>query len=681
MPNKLIHETSPYLLQHAHNPVDWYPWDDEALQKARKKNKPILVSIGYSACHWCHVMEKESFEDAAVAALMNKNFICIKIDREERPDLDQVFMDAVQAISGSGGWPLNVFLTPDAKPFYGGTYFPPQQIYNRSSWTNVLNAIADLWANKKEDVLAQANNLVNHIQKSNISQALEKLALKNEDEVFTEEQCRKIAQEILRNKDEKWGGFGQPPKFLQLFSHLFLLEHTHFYKEESAITQVEFSLKKILQGGIYDQLAGGISRYSTDARWLVPHFEKMLYDNALLLQTLADVYLGTKDKTYLFYIRHLAAFIETTFKNPQGGYYTALDADSEGVEGKFYVWDKKEIDDLLNKDAEVYCRYYQVTDKGNWEGKNILNCSQTAHEFAEAHHLPPNEFFETIQTCNTRLLQARNKRIPPATDDKIILSYNALLVTAYCKVYAALQQNEFRDHAIQLFHFLETTFAQPDGSLLHTSKMGVTKYPAFLDDYAYLIKACIALQEITGNEAYLYKAKSFLNIVLENFTDEQELFFYFTGDFQKDVPVRKTEIYDSVMPSANAVMAENLLHLSVLFNVTEWKERCMKMIASMQSLINGYPASFAYWALLLQRISAGIHEIAIVGNDYEITLKKFILYFIPNKILQAGEAGDLPLLGNKPIHEEGTYIYVCHNYSCEKPVKSIADALKLLKFH
>ena len=362
MPNKLIHETSPYLLQHAHNPVDWYPWDDEALQKARKKNKPILVSIGYSACHWCHVMEKESFEDAAVAALMNKNFICIKIDREERPELDQVYMDAVQDISGSGGWPLNVFLTPDAKPFYGGTYFPPQQIYNRSSWTNVLNAIADLWANKKEDVLAQANNLVNHIQKSNISQALEKLALKNEDEVFTEEQCRKIAQEILRNKDEKWGGFGQPPKFLQLFSHRFLLEHTHFYKEESAITQVEFSLKKILQGGIYDQLAGGISRYSTDARWLVPHFEKMLYDNALLLQTLADVYLGTKDKTYLFYIRHLAAFIETTFKNPQGGYYTALDADSEGVEGKFYVWDKKEIDDLLNKDAEVYCRYYQVTE-------------------------------------------------------------------------------------------------------------------------------------------------------------------------------------------------------------------------------------------------------------------------------------------------------------------------------
>lgn len=682
MPNKLINESSPYLLQYAHNPVHWYPWSNEALEKAKQEDKPILVSIGYSACHWCHVMEKESFEDASVAAVMNKNFVCIKIDREERPDLDQLYMDAVQAITGSGGWPLNVFLTPDAKPFYGGTYFPPERIYNRSSWTDVLNAINDIWKNKKEEALEQAENLVNHIQNSNVGKALQKLALSNNSEIFSAKNCKTIAQNLLKNADGLHGGFGNPPKFLQFFGLQYLIEHNHFYKNEKAINHVKLSLQKMLQGGIYDQLGGGIARYSTDAHWLVPHFEKMLYDNALLLQILSNLYLATKDEIFPYYIHQLTAFLENTLKNPNGGYYTALDADSEGIEGKFYVWDKKEIDHLLKDDAALFCSYYNVSEKGNWEGKkNILHISQPAEKIAETFGITSKKLFENINKCIKLLLQVRNQRVKPTTDDKIILGYNALLVTAYCKAFAALQQNDMLENAVNLFQFLEKNFTAKNGQLLHTHKNGQSKFNAFLDDYAYLIKAAITLQEVTGDEKYLHKAKAYLNHVLENFTDEENVFFYFTAKYQADILLRKTEIYDSVMPSANAVMAENLLYLSIVFNMPEWKERSVKMISSLQKLIIEHPSSFAYWALLLQRLTIGINEIAIVGNEPVNTLKNILLYFHPNIILQSGKGGNLPLLADKPSLGNDTYIYVCRNYSCEKPVKSVAEALELLKFN
>lgn len=681
MPNKLINESSPYLLQHAHNPVDWYPWGNEALALAKKEDKPILVSIGYSACHWCHVMENESFEDAAVAAIMNKNFICIKIDREERPDLDHFYMDAVQAISGSGGWPLNVFLTPGARPFYGGTYFPPQKLYNRSSWTDVLNAITDIWNNKKHEATAQADNLVSHIQNSNISGAIQNLVPTKHNEIFSEKICLLIAENLLKNSDAEWGGFGQPPKFLQMFSLQFLLEHACFFKDEKSIAHVNFSLEKMLKGGIYDQLGGGIARYSTDAQWLVPHFEKMLYDNALLLQNLADIYLSTKNNSYLYYIRHMDTFLETTLKNPQGGYYTALDADSEGIEGQFYVWNKKEIERLLKEDAPLYCSYFNISNKGNWEGKNILHVSQPMSAFAGSVGLSTQTLFEKIEKCNTILLSNRNKRIKPGTDDKIILSYNALLVTAYCKAFAATQQDEIKVKAIELFQFLETAFKGKNGGLLHTSKNGISKFLAFLDDYAYFIKACISLQEITGDEQYLHQAHFYLKYVIENYSDEQNLFFYFTGKLQQDILVRKTEVYDSVMPSSNAVMAENLIYLSIVFNIPAYKERAVNMISSLQKVIKDYPASFAYWAVQLQRLAIGLNEVAIVGESYLNILKKILYYFVPNKVLGGGKAGDLPLLSNKPVNKNDTYIYVCRNYSCERPVKSVADALKLLKFN
>ncbi|MBS1933750.1 MAG: thioredoxin domain-containing protein, partial [Bacteroidetes bacterium] len=453
--NRLAKESSPYLLQHAHNPVDWYPWGEEALAKAKTENKPILVSIGYAACHWCHVMEHESFEDEATAAIMNANFICIKIDREERPDLDHIYMDALQAMVGNGGWPLNVFLTPEGKPFYGGTYFPPKSMYNRPSWKDVLIAVAESYAKKTKEVHAQANNLTDYlIQSNSFGQTSVTQPEDNYSKVFNREISEKIYSNIIQIADKTDGGFGRAPKFPQTFSIQFLLQHYYFTKNEDALQHACFSLDKMIAGGIHDHLGGGFARYSTDAEWLAPHFEKMLYDNALLIITLSEAYQLTKKELYKEVITGTMEFICRELCFERCAFYSSLDADSEGEEGRYYVWAKAEIDEILQEDSALFCNFYNITDKGNWEGKNILRELVSTFDFAKNKNIPERELRLLLNACKKKLFERRNQRIKPLLDDKILLNWNALMNIACSKAFAALGNEEYKKMAIESMDFL-----------------------------------------------------------------------------------------------------------------------------------------------------------------------------------------------------------------------------------
>jgi len=582
--NQLIHETSPYLLQHAYNPVNWYPWGEEALNKAREENKPILVSIGYSACHWCHVMERESFEDDATAKLMNKNFVNLKIDRDEGTDLDNIYMDAVQAMTGSGGWPLNVFLTPEAKPFYGGTYFPPRPAYNRPSWQDVLQSVSKSFNERRHEIDAQAENLTAHLLQSNAF-GLQKPS--DADEVFAKERIQEAFENIMKSSDKQWGGFGGAPKFPQTFTIQFLLRYHHTFNNDEALQQALLSLDKMIEGGIYDQVGGGFARYSTDTEWLAPHFEKMLYDNALLISVLSEAYQLTKKERYKEVIDETIAFLQRELFHPQGGFYAALDADSEGVEGKFYVWSYEETNEILGKDAELFCEYYDVTVRGNWEQTNILRVKESFEKFADRKNIPADELKKSLRDCRELLLKERSKRIRPGLDDKIILGWNALMNTACSKAFAATSNETYRKLAIDNMAFLlDKFYDKATGSFYHTWKNEEAKYPAFFDDYAYLIQALIHLQEITGNTDWLDKADEMSEFTIRHFSEEETGFFYYTGISQKDVIFRKKEVYDGAIPSGNAVMAVNLHQLAILLDKAEWKRRSDSMASSLGRAIS-----------------------------------------------------------------------------------------------
>ncbi|HTE12273.1 MAG TPA: thioredoxin domain-containing protein, partial [Chitinophagaceae bacterium] len=643
MPNRLIHETSPYLLQHAHNPVDWYPWGEEALLKAKNENKPILISIGYSACHWCHVMEKESFEDDKVAVVMNKHFINIKIDREERPDLDHIYMDAVQVMTGSGGWPLNVFLTPDAKPFYGGTYFPPRKAFNRASWTDVLNGVASAFTERQQEVVEQAEGLTAHLLRSNTFGEPADAAI-----VFTTANAHFIFENLMKAADKTAGGFGGAPKFPQTFSIQYLLRYFHFYKSDEALQQACLSLDKMIYGGIYDQAGGGFARYATDNEWLVPHFEKMLYDNALLLITLSEAYQLTHHKRYAEIIEQTIDFIEREMMSAETGFYSALDADSEGEEGKFYVWDKKEIEAVLGVDAAVFCAYYDVSENGNWEGKNILHVPVEPEIFIKNCKEGEEVLMATLDTCRKKLLLQRSKRMRPLLDDKMLLGWNALMNTACSKAYAATGQEKYRQLAIRNMRFILDNFSA-NGSFYHTCKNGTAKYNAFLDDYAFLIQALIHLQEITGNANWLLQAKEITGYVMNGFADTGTDFFFFTHNSQADVILRKKEIYDSAIPSGNSVMAGNLLYLSHVFDNNAWREKATAMVGTLLGLITRYPTSFGGWANQLLIMINGLKEIVITGGKFNEILFDILHIFIPNRILQSSSVPveNFPLLKGK----------------------------------
>jgi uncharacterized protein len=678
--NALIHETSPYLLQHAHNPVDWYPWGEEALNKARNENKPILVSIGYAACHWCHVMERESFEDETTAAFMNEHFVNIKIDREERPDLDHIYMDAVQAMTGSGGWPLNVFLTPDGKPFYGGTYYPPKKAFNRPSWQEVLQGVKEAFTQRRNEVDAQAKGLTEHLTVSN-SFGLSDAA--STDDLFRIERAEEAFQNIMKSADREWGGFGNAPKFPQTFTIQFLLRYHHIKSfkqpEEEALAQALLSLDKMIAGGIYDQLGGGFARYSTDAEWLAPHFEKMLYDNALLIQVLAEAYQLTKKERYREVIDETMTFIQRELLHPQNGFYAALDADSEGEEGKFYVWEKREAEELLGADALLFCSYYDITNQGNWEGTNILRVKKPFGAFAMEQVMPPEEMKVKLEEGKQKLLEHRNKRPRPLLDDKIILGWNALMNIACSKAFEAVGDERYRQLAIENIRFLLQRLSTGRGNeFYHTWKNDQAKYPAFLDDYAFLVQALIQLYEITADTAWLLKAKEITEYVVLHFSEEGTGYFYYTRQDQQDVIVRKKEVYDGATPSGNAVMAQNLYRLSVFFNINEWRERSYRMLGSLNNAMVKYPTSFGVWNNLLLQVIAGTQEIAVVGakaTDVHIGLLK---EYLPHRVLMVSEKenNSFPLLSGKPS-TGSVSIYLCRDFSCLKPVETI-KALMLL---
>ena len=673
--NRLIQETSPYLLQHAHNPVDWFPWGEEAFEKARKEDRPILVSIGYSACHWCHVMEKESFEDPEVAALMNQNFINIKVDREERPDVDHIYMDAVQAISGGGGWPLNVFLTPDRKPFYGGTYFPPRRAFNRASWSEVLTSIAAAYKENKKELLQQAEQLTGHLQVSNSFGIAA-----GGDALFEPSRMDEAFQNIMKSADREWGGFGRAPKFPQSFTINFLLQYGHLRKNNEAVEQAILSLDKMIQGGIYDQIGGGFARYSTDNEWLAPHFEKMLYDNALLIISLSDAYQLTRKTLYKEVIIETIGFIERELMHKDGGFFSALDADSEGEEGRFYVWDLEEVNAILGADAPIFSAWFDITEAGNWEGKNILRTKHSIEEIANAHGITAGELIAIVNNGKKLLLGKREQRVRPQLDDKVLLGWNALMNLACSNAYAATGERGYRIIAEKNMGFLLDVFATGDGFLHHTWKNGSAKHPAFLDDCSLLIAALIELAQVTGANSWLETAADLATMVLDRFADEESPFFFFTHKDQDDILIRKKEIYDGAIPSGNSVMAFNLYRLSILLGRPEWRSRAEQMVRAAGEVAIKYPTSFGVWLSLVYEMGRGTDEIAIVGSRPEDYLREILALYIPHKVIMASNspAGQYPLLADKPAGEE-VRIYLCRDYACQRPVSSIQAFLSLVE--
>ncbi len=674
--NHLIHETSPYLLQHAHNPVDWYPWGEEALNRAKEENKPILVSIGYAACHWCHVMERESFEDEATAAIMNDHFINIKIDREERPDLDHIYMDAIQAMTGSGGWPLNVFLTPDAKPFYGGTYFPPRRAFNRPSWQETLSGVIQAFNEKRHEIDAQAENLTDHLIRSN-SFGIQKT---NEEESFSIEKRDLICRNIMKNADKEWGGFGKAPKFPQTSSIQYLIRYHHTTGDKEALEQALLSLDKMIDGGIYDQAGGGFARYSTDTEWLAPHFEKMLYDNALLISVLSEAVQLTGYEKYSEVIDETMGFIQRELLHNDGGFYAALDADSEGVEGKFYVWSLEEIKELLGDDAELFAAYFDVTAHGNWEEKNILRVKRSIDVFAKEKNISKEKLKQILEKGKKILLKQREKRIRPLLDDKIILGWNALMNSACSKAFSATGNEAYRKLAIRNMQFLLNVFkANEPGKFYHTWKNDIAKYPAFLDDYAFMIQALIQLQEITADRNWLRIAETITEFVRKNFIEADTGFFFYTSAEQEDVIIRKKEVYDGAVPSGNSVMAYSLYHLSILLNKQEWKQQCSDMILSLAKAVISYPTSFGNWACLLMEIITGTNEIVVLSPDLTVVHKPLMKEYIPHRVMMVSETEDqdFPLLKGKQLVDKPVF-YLCRDYTCKSPVFSLIELSSLI---
>jgi uncharacterized protein len=667
--NRLIHSTSPYLLQHAHNPVDWYEWGEEALHKAKKENKPILVSIGYSSCHWCHVMEREVFEKEDMAALMNNNLVCIKVDREERPDVDQVYMDAVQAMGVHGGWPLNVFLTPDQKPFYGGTYFPPQQ------WVNVLNAIHRAFTEQREEIEKSANDLAEHLRQQDTTRFKKEHA---QSELSSD--LQQTFSKLEPAFDTSWGGLDKAPKFVMPSIWLWLLRHYHLTKNESGLRQLLLTLKRIAMGGIYDQIGGGFARYSVDGYWFAPHFEKMLYDNAQLMSLFAEAYALTKSNEFKTILEETFDWLQTEMMHPEGGFYSALDADSEGEEGKFYVWKKEELQEILQENADIIIDYYSVKDEGNWEHKNnILFRTQPDEKFLEKHQVKADQWKSKLRSAKDKLLLYRDKRIRPGLDDKIITSWNAMMIIGLADAFKATGNVSFAKSATKNMQFLERELME--GSTIYRSfknKRSATK--GFLDDYAYVILASTRLYEITFDEYWIERAKLILQHTIDNFFDSSDGFFNYSGKDSEKLIAEKKEIFDNVIPSSNSVMAQALWRMGVICDNEDWKRMSSNMTLSLSHLIVNEPNYMSNWGINYLEIKKGLAEVVVVGPDSINLATEFTRTFQPfSIILGTTTAGNLPLVAGKEPVDGKTTIYVCYDRTCQRPVHSSSEAVAQLR--
>ncbi len=672
MPNQLINEQSLYLQQHAHNPVDWHPWGDEAFELAKQEHKPVIVSIGYAACHWCHVMERESFEDAETSAYMNEHFINIKVDREEHPDVDHLYMDAVQALTGSGGWPLNVFVTPEKIPFYGGTYFPPKPAYNRPSWNQLLRRIHELWTQHPEEIIRQSEQMTDFLKNAS------DIRLPAAEKEWDDEVCREMTASLLKQSDKKDGGFGNAPKFPQTMALHYLLEHAHFTADEEAKKQALLSLDKMMNGGIYDQLGGGFARYSTDAQWLAPHFEKMLYDNALLIALYSTAYRLTKNERYRQVITETIEFTERELKDESGMYYCALDADSEGEEGKFYTWTWEEWKAVFEEEEELINQHFGIKQEGNWEHTNILHIAKTKETLASETGISEKIIEEKIAAAKQKLTAARREKTRPLTDDKSLLSWNAMMNIALVKAYEALGEKSYLQKAEEHLHLLLEKF-QPEGKLHHVWKAGKARIAANLEDYAFLIHALLQVASASGNTELIIKANDYCEQVQDAFLQEGGILFYFTSKQTPHLPIRKVDLYDGALPSANAVMCHNLFLLGSVMGRTDWTEQGYNMLQQMATAANRHTVSFAYWALLLQRFIKGFKTVVIAGAQADNKQEELTQQLLPQAMIWRvyKEENKIPLLAYKYFSGE-TYIFVCTQEVCSAPVTDVKAALKLV---
>lgn len=666
--NKLIDETSPYLLQHAHNPVDWYPWGEEALQKAKNENKLLLISVGYAACHWCHVMEHESFEDTAVAALMNEHFVCVKIDREERPDIDQIYMSAVQLMQQRGGWPLNCFATPDAKPFYGGTYFPKEQ------WMQILSKVNEEWQNNPDKVQDYANRLAEGIQQS------EFLPRKAEPAEFQKELLDETVKQWSIRFDNKEGGPNRAPKFPLPNNYQFLLRYSHLMNDEVTKEHVFLTLDKMAYGGIYDQLGGGFARYSTDILWKVPHFEKMLYDNGQLVSLYAEAYQATKNPLYKDIVYETIGFVERELMSKENAFYSSLDADSEGEEGKFYVWTKEELQTILGEDFNVFADFYNVNKKGFWEhGNHILLRDRTNYEIAKKNNLSVEELAIAISDCKSKLMMVRDKRIRPGLDDKSLTSWNALMLNGLIDAYHVFQDENFLELALKNADFIQKKQLRNDGGLNHNYKEGRSTINGYLEDYCFTIEAFINLYTATAEETWLNKANELMQYSIQHFEDKETGMFYFTSDEDEALIARKTEIGDNVIPGSNSSIAKGLFLLGHYFDNKEYLEKSETMLNNIEEQIDSYGSGYSNWAMLYLNRVTPFYEVAISGKQAKQKLAELNRVYIPNKMILISENDSrLPLMEGKYIDGE-TMIYVCENKACQMPVSKVDDAIKQLK--
>jgi uncharacterized protein len=662
--NRLINETSPYLLQHAHNPVDWYAWGDEAFERAKAEEKPVLVSIGYSACHWCHVMEHESFEDEETAALMNENFINIKVDMEERPDVDRIYMDFVQLTTGSGGWPLNVFLTPDKLPFFGGTYFPPVNRYGMASFQQILRSVAEAWKNKRDDLLLSANEVLGEMRRVGLAET--------SNESLSTAQLDSALQSFVRNFDATNGGFGGAPKFPPAMSLEFLLRYYHRTKNENALEIVTKTAVKMAHGGIYDQLGGGFHRYSVDAVWLVPHFEKMLYDNAQLARLYLHIFQATKDEFYKRIAVETLEYIKREMLDPAGGFYSTQDADSEGVEGKFFVWTPKEIEEILGaEEAQIFCFYYDISEEGNFEEKNIPNVSYTLEATARALKITPERLQEVLETGREKLFAEREKRIKPFRDEKVLTAWNGLMLATFAEAAAILDREDFLEIAKKNADFILENLQQ-DGFLLRTWKDGKAKLNAYLEDYANFADALTELFQVSGEVRYLREAKRLADLLITEFWDEESGGFYFTANNHEELLVRKKDYFDNATPSGNSVAADVLLKLAHLTGDERYERFAVTVLRQAASQARRYPQGFGRILSVLEFYFNPTKEIVVVGRS-EVLKSEIWREYLPNKVVvlaeNAGEAAEfIPLLEERNLIDGQPTAYVCENFACQKPV-------------
>jgi len=664
--NRLVHSTSPYLLQHAHNPVDWFEWGTEALQKSAQEDKPLLVSIGYSSCHWCHVMERESFEIESIARIMNEFFVCIKVDREERPDIDQIYMEAVQMLGINGGWPLNVFLTPDQKPFFGGTYFSPQ------SWVQILHNIHKAYLENRKQLEDTAEELRLHLLRSDVQRFKQ-----TTNSAAWIEDLQTMYTKLESRFDSSWGGMDKAPKFIMPSVWLFLQRYYHITNNLAALEQIKLTLSKIAQGGIYDQVGGGFARYSVDAHWFAPHFEKMLYDNAQLLSLYAEAYSITNDETYKTIVFETFAWLQRDMTQDEGGFYSALDADSEGKEGQYYVWEKSELEEILGQEEKLISSYYAVTASGNWEhGNNILKRNKTDDIFLREHTVPAAHWNLVLKNAKHKLLTQREKRTRPGLDDKIITAWNAMMVSGLTDAYRTFADIRFLNAALKNIRFIEKELAV--GSQLYRSfKSKRSTTQGFLDDYAYVIQAQLKLYQVTFDEYWIRQAAKFIDHTLEHFYDLNDGFFYYTSAMAEKLITRKKEIFDNVIPSSNAIMAQNLFFAGTLLDKDAWIQIATAMTASLAHLIKSEPNYMSQWAIVYVEINKGMTEVLLTGPGIQPLRAELQKEFLPFTLIQ-GTAGssELPLFeGKVPLQGKDT-IYVCHHKTCGLPVHTLEEAKK-----